>query len=676
MCGLAGFITFAAETRTDDLVFATGQMTDAMSHRGPDDSGVWVDPAAGIALGHRRLSIIDLSAEGHQPMASADGRLMMVFNGEIYNFAEIRRELDALGHRFRGHSDTEVMLAAFREWGVEVATKRFNGMFAFAVWDKETRKLTLSRDRMGKKPLYYGWCGNHFLFASDLNSVSAHPRFSADLDEGALALYLRHGYIPAPYSIYRGFAKLPPGTLLSLDASNFSRARAGAQPEPYWCARAAAEYGCANPLDVTPDEAVDELAGLLADAVGIRMIADVPLGAFLSGGIDSSLVVALMQARHSRPVKTFSIGFGEKQFNEAVHARHVAEHLGTDHTEWYVTPADALNAIPLMPAIFDEPFADSSQIPTFLVSQLARRHVTVSLSGDGGDELFAGYSAYFTNRRSWGRYSSVPWPLRMAGSQMLLTLKTDAWDALFTRLGPVMPSSLSRSNAGTRLHRLARVLKQRTAETAYRNLMSVWDEPGLLLNGAGEPPTPFTDRTRRASLPGFVERMMYLDTMTYLPDDILVKVDRASMAVSLESRCPLLDYRVYEFAWRLPVTMKIRDGRGKWPLRAILYRHVPPALVDRPKSGFAIPLGEWLRGPLRPWAEELLSHLRGSMLSEAPVMHAWKKHQEGVADLNESLWTVLMFLAWSTSRGRPGTPRERVHSVTTIENHAEYRAGR
>jgi asparagine synthase (glutamine-hydrolysing) len=651
VCGLAGFLSRGEPLEAAAMAALATRMADTIRHRGPDDSGVWADPAAGIALAHRRLSILDLSPLGRQPMVSHGGDWVIVFNGEIYNFADLRAELEACGHAFRGHSDTEVMLAAFEAWGFEAALRRFNGMFAFAVWQRSARKLYLARDRLGKKPLYYGWAGKTFLFGSELKALQAHPDFRGEIDAGALALFLRHCYVPSPYSIYRGICKLPPASWIALGGE-----APGAMPEPvpFWSVKQVAEEGLRRPF-ASAGEALEALDHLLRDAVKLRMIADVPLGAFLSGGIDSSLVVALMQAQTTRPVKTFAIGFHEESFDEARHARAVAEHLGTDHTEQYVTPADAMHVIPCLPAMFDEPFADSSQIPTFLVSKLARSRVTVSLSGDGGDELFGGYSAYQTNLRFWRRYGGLPRTARRLLAAGARALSPQAWDGLFARLDPVLPAAVKRSGAGIRLHRLATALSQDTAETVYRSLMSFWQPPFTLVRGASEPLTAFTDPARRAAVDSFAATMMYLDMVAYLPDDILVKVDRASMAVSLEARGPLLDYRVAELAWRIPLSMKIRQGQGKWILRQLLYRYVPPELVERPKAGFAVPIGVWMRGPLREWAEELLRPERlaeDGLLDPAPVQNVWRQHIHGVHDWGRHLWPVLMFQAWRQAQSQ------------------------
>lgn len=646
MCGIAGFLDTSSGSGLELLRERVAVMTDAVSHRGPDDRGIWVDAASGIALGHRRLSIIDLSAEGHQPMEGAGGNFVIVFNGEIYNFHTLRRELESLGHRFRGHSDTEIMLAAFDQWGVEASLRRFNGMFAFAVWDRRSRTLHLGRDRVGKKPLYYGWAGSAFVFGSELKALRAHPQFANPVDRDALALYLRLGYIPAPYTIYEKIRKLPAATYLSLRAADPS----DAVPVPYWSARLAAEAGIVNQIS-DYDAAIEELDALLRDAVAIRMIADVPLGAFLSGGIDSSLIVALMRAQSRHPVKTFCIGFHEQTHNEADHARAVAHHLGADHTELVLTPAQALEVVPRLPRMFDEPFADSSQIPMFLVSELARRSVTVSLSGDGGDELFGGYTEYQACPKFYDKYGWMPQPLRSAAGMVLRTVPQQLWNRLIPDGGQITP--------GARLHRLGNTLAATSHEKVYLSLMSFWEDAGALVPGASELPTPFT-RGEAAGLPAFIDKMMLLDELVYLPDDILVKVDRASMAVSLEARGPLLDYRLVEFAWRVPRAFKIRDGKGKWILRDLLARYVPREIIDRPKAGFAVPVQQWLRGPLRRWAEDLLDErriAREGLLNASLIRQTWSEHLAG-RDWSSRLWAVLMFESWleSTRSGASNGP--------------------
>lgn len=645
MCGIAGLLS---QSR-GELDATVARMVAAIRYRGPDDSGIWSDPAAGVGLGHARLSILDLSPEGHQPMSSRSGRYVLSYNGEVYNFGELRTEFEAAGTTFRGHSDTEVMLAAFDAWGIEMSVKRFVGMFAFAVWDNHTQTLTLGRDRLGEKPLYYGWQGQTFLFGSELKSLKAHPAFRAEIDRDALALLLRHNYIPAPYSIYQGISKLVPGCLLTVSLSQRTP-----QTKAFWSSRQCVEAGLAHPFEGSEAEAMSRLEALLKEAIGRQMVADVPLGAFLSGGIDSSTVVALMQAQSSRPVKTFTIGFHEEGYDEATHAKLVARHLGTEHTELYVLPKEAMDVIPRLPTLYDEPFSDSSQIPTCLVSELARRHVTVSLSGDGADELFGGYNRYFWATTIWRRIGWVPQSIRTALAGALTALPPSAWNSVFQRFARFLPEGWRYANPGDKLHKLAETLAVATPEEIYFDLVSHWKHPAEVVRGAHEPPTVLTDQTQWANLPDFERRMMYLDQMTYLPGDILTKVDRAAMGVSLETRVPFLDHRVVEFAWSLPLSMKIRDGQGKWLLRQMLYRHVPKALIDRPKMGFGVPIDVWLRGPLKGWAEELLDESRlqrEGYFDPQAIRTKWLEHLTGRRNWAYYLWDVLSFQAWLESMG-------------------------
>lgn len=652
MCGLTGFFEPSAQTDAGRLRVIVESMAGTLHHRGPDDAGAWVDEVAGLALGFRRLAIVDLSHEGHQPMISASGRYVIVFNGEIYNFRDLRRELEGspptAGPAFRGSSDTEVLLAAIERWGLPAAISRTVGMFSFALWDRRERRLSLVRDRLGEKPLYYGWVDGRFLFGSELKALAAHPSFAAaaEIDRGALALFLRHKYVPAPYSIYRGIAKLPPGTIATVSAQDLG---CMPTPVPYWTARGVAESAAADRFTGGEREAIDRLDSLLRQAVALQMVADVPLGALLSGGIDSSTVVALMQAQSWRPVRTFTIGFQEPGYNEADHAKAVARHLGTEHTELYVTPAEAREVIPRLPTLYDEPFADASQIPTFLVSQLARQSVTVALSGDGGDELFGGYVRHLTGQRLWDRLRPIPRGVRRAAARGVSLVPAPLWDAAVELARPVVPIEVRRRLRAERVHKLARLVEAESLESLYRHLVSDWHRPATIVEHAAEPPTALTELGRWPSGLDPTERLMFLDTVSYLPDDILVKVDRASMGVSLEARAPFLDHRVVEFAWRLPPSMKIRDGQGKWPLRAVLDRYVPRNLIERPKMGFGVPIGPWLRGPLGEWAESLLAEdrlQREGFFNPAPIRRRWAEHRAGKRDWDAQLWNVLMFQAW------------------------------
>jgi len=646
MCGIVGYL------HRDGIVTAAvaERMAMRIQHRGPDDTGVWLDEEAGLALAHRRLSIIDLSPAGHQPMVSASGRFVIVYNGEVYNFRDLRDEIEQgrIAPAWRGHSDTEVLLAVIEAWGVKASLERLVGMFAFALWDREERVLCLARDRMGEKPLYYGWQQGTFLFGSELKALWAHPSFQGEINRDSLALFMRHNYIPTPYSIYKNIYKLMPGTMLILAAGDVANRR---MPEvrPYWSAKAIVESGVERPFVGDTNEAVEQLDALLRDAVAGQMVADVPLGAFLSGGIDSNTVVALMQAQSSRPVKTFSIGFYEADYNEAENAKAVAQHLGTEHTELYVTPEEAMAVILKLPTLYDEPFSDSSQIPTFLVSQLTRKHVTVSLSGDGGDELFGGYNRYFMGKAIWDKVGWMPQRFRNFMAVGLQNLSPSRWDSLFTFFSPLLPMSFNHRLPGDKLHKLSEVLPAKSPESMYYGLISHWKYPAGVVLNAAEPPTSLTDRNCWTDLSDFTLHMMYLDLITYLPDDILTKVDRASMGVSLEARIPILDHRVVEFAWRLPLSMKIRNGQGKWILRQVLYKYVPKKLVDRPKSGFGIPIDSWLRGPLRDWAEALIDESRlrqEGFFDPQPIREKWAEHLSGKKNWAYHLWDVLMFQGW------------------------------
>jgi asparagine synthase (glutamine-hydrolysing) len=647
MCGISGFLETSHRFAEQELRSTVLRMVNTLHHRGPDDVGAWLDVSCGIALGHRRLSILDLSSQGHQPMHSICGRYVITFNGEIYNFKALREELEDLGYVFRGHSDTEVMLSCFSKWGVASAVKRFNGMFAFALWDRQERVLHLVRDRMGEKPLYYGWLGNTFAFASELKALKAHPHFAQEVNRNALMLYLRYNYIPAPYSIYQGISKALPGTIVTIGG----QVDVGCSPSvtDYWSVRAAVEQGITNPFTCSEAEAISHLDTLLRDAVKIRMEADVPLGAFLSGGIDSSTIVSLMQVQSLRPVRTFTIGFHEAKYNEAQHAKAVAQHLGTEHTELYVTHQEAMDVIPRLPSLYDEPFSDSSQIPTFLISQLARRHVTVSLSGDGGDELFAGYDRYLRGALIWQKLQRIPKSMRAFVSHSLALLTPRQWNDIIRPISRLLPAAIRRASSGEKIHRVAQVLTAEKMEALYRQMVSHWQDPASLIIGGEESSTVFTDARKWLPLEAFELRMMYMDSLSYLPDDILVKVDRASMGVSLEARVPFLDPRVVEFSWKLPRSLNIRNHRGKWLLREVLNRYIPQSLIDRPKMGFAVPIGIWLRGPLREWGEALLDEKRlrdQGFFHPGPIREKWNEQLSGVSSWEHHLWDVLMFQAW------------------------------
>ncbi len=644
MCGLAGYFTADAGVSAQVLT----AMADSIRHRGPDNEGIWLDEAAGIGFAFRRLSIQDLSPAGHQPMASASGRFVIMFNGEIYNHLELRRELS--DQAWRGHSDTETLLAACEAWGFEATLKKATGMFAIALWDRRERTLTLARDRFGEKPLYYGWQGKTFLFGSELKALRAHPAFCNEIDRNAIALQMRYCYVPAPYSIYQGIGKLLPGTFFTLDLCEPGTApQQQATPKPYWQLADAVRAGQTDPFRGTDAEAVDELERVLSKAVRGQMISDVPLGAFLSGGVDSSLIVALMQVQSSRPVRTFTIGFDAADYNEAEHAKAVARHLGTDHTELYVTPEQAQAVIPQLPTLYDEPFGDSSQIPTFLIAQMARQHVTVALSGDGGDELFGGYNRHFTATAIWRRLGWVPAGLRAALGAGISGVAPPTWDRLYQALHSLLPKRFHTQRVGDKAHKLARMLASPDAQAVYGHLIAQWANTQTLVPDAAEPLTLARDPAQWRVASTLEERMMYLDGITYLPDDILTKVDRATMGVSLEGRMPFLDHRVAELAWRLPLAMKIRGNQGKWALRQVLYRHVPRELIERPKMGFGVPIDSWLRGPLRPWAEALLEPgrlQREGVFDARLVSQTWREHQTGARNWQHPLWNVLMFQAW------------------------------
>lgn len=626
-------------------------MVSALRHRGPDGAGVWVNAEAGVALGHSRLAVLDLSDSGHQPMVSGSGRYVIVFNGEIYNHLALRAQLqdgNSQQVNWRGHSDTETLLAGIEAWGLEKTLKNTTGMFALALWDRQERTLYLARDRLGEKPLYYGWQKGDFVFGSELKAIKAHSSFEGEIDRNAITLLLRHSYIPGPYSIYKGVRKLPPGCFLKLSLGDRRLLETRlTEPVAYWSLGDVVKAGIDHPFVGSDYDAVEALDGLLRNSVHQQMVADVPLGAFLSGGVDSSTIVALMQSQSSQRVKTFSIGYSEAGYNEAEYAKAVAQCLGTEHTELYVSPQQALDVIPRLPLLFDEPFSDASQIPTFLVSAMTRQHVTVSLSGDGGDELFGGYNRYFGTQRWWDRIQTIPWWARRLASHGLMSVSPAGWDRIGRAIGGISGTESRRHNLGNNITKLAGVLNVDNDSSLYRHFVSHWLQPGAVVINGNEPPTLVTDPP--LELNSIVEQMMVLDTLSYLPDDILVKVDRAAMGVSLETRVPLLDHHVVEFAWRLPLHMKIRNGQGKWILRQVLYKYVPKELIERPKMGFSVPIDSWLRGPLRDWAENLLDESRlrqEGFFNPEPIRQRWKEHLSGRRNWQYHLWDVLMFQAW------------------------------
>lgn len=638
MCGITGFAKVGTGSRALPSVAVLDRMTDAVAYRGPDSRGVWFDAAHEVGLGHRRLAIRDLSPTGAQPMTSSCQRYVIAYNGEVYSHAEIVADLDERRRNLRGHSDTEVMLEACAEWGVDRLVPRLIGMFAFALYDKEKRELVLVRDRLGIKPLYWSLIDGVFMFASELKSMRQVPDWTPRLDRNAVSAFMRHNYIPAPHTIYQDVYKLEPGCRLRIDRHGTIRI------DRYWNLRTIAEAGARAPRDLTDAAALDGLDQLLSDAVRRRLVADVPVGALLSGGVDSSLVAALMAEQVGSGINTYCIGFAEKGFDEAPYARAIARHLGTHHTELYAKAADALEMIDKLPHWYDEPFADSSQLPTALVCALTRRNVTVALSGDGGDELFAGYQRYAIALDMWRKPGAAPKPIRNLLARGLQAIPSNVLDTLGTR----MPAPLRKSDLASKVQHYADAMLDDDPDILYRRMLSHWHEPDALVIGAHEPKGILWDADLRRALPDFLDRMMLLDTLTYLPDDILTKVDRASMVVALEARVPLLDHRVVEYAWSLPQRMKTRGGITKWALREVLYRRVPRALIERPKMGFGVPLADWLRGPLRDWAEALLDRSRlaqQGLLRPEPIHERWQAHLGG-ANWAYPLWNVLMLQAW------------------------------
>ena len=652
MCGIAGIIDHYS---TKESLQALGpKMGDAIYHRGPDDYGYWCSANMPLLLVHRRLSIHDLSPLGHQPMSSNGERYTVVFNGEIYNFKTLTEELINLGHSFRGGSDTEVMLAAFEQWGIAESVKKFVGMFAFAVFDQQKKTLTLCRDRMGEKPLYYGWIGKRFVFASELKAITAASSEKLALDEASVSAYFRFGYVPAPYSIYKDIYKLEPGSLFELPVlsaeqnSDFSPIVGDTRfsPSAYWSVLSAVNQG-REQLFTDRLEAVDALDELLQDIIRNQSIADVSTGAFLSGGVDSTTVAAIMQSVSDKPVDTFTIGFNEKEFDEAPYAKAISRHLGTNHHELYISANDCLDVANNIARFWDEPFADSSQIPSYLVSKFAKQNVTVCLSGDGGDELFCGYNRYTATNNMWGKIENLPHSLRSVMSKLLLSVPPTVYSNMYSGVNKLRSNSMTQANVGLKVHKFADLLQFSSIHQAYKYLMSYWNDPTAIVNTKLEHPS-ILDRLQ-PKCGSFIDDAMCWDQLGYLPDDNLVKGDRSSMASSLEMRLPLLDHRLVEYSWRLPLNMKYHQGISKWALRQVLYRYVPRELIERPKMGFSVPVSEWLRGPLKAWATDMFfDNSNQDLLNTQEINRIWQEHQSGHRDHGNKLWTLAMFKAWQS----------------------------
>ena len=648
MCGLAGLFVYSEESY--ELNNELERMGDKIAHRGPDDSGIWTDKIEKIGFVHRRLSVQDLSPLGHQPMLSHDGRYIIAYNGEVYNFLELKSELKEQGYQFSGGSDTEVILASIEAWGLEKALDKFVGMFAFSLWDSSRKKLYLARDRMGEKPLYYGCVGGSFIFGSELKAIKEFSNWESDIDRDALGLLLRHNYIPAPYSIYEDIKKLSPGHYLSVSVSDNAPV---IDEKSYWSIKDIFKEGCTKPYSGSYDEVVQDVENLLINSIKQKMLSDVPLGAFLSGGIDSSLIVSLMQSVSSTPVKTFTIGFNEKKFNEAELAKSVAAHLGTEHKELYVTSDDAMNIIPGLSEIYDEPFADSSQIPTFIVSKLAREDVTVVLSGDGGDELFCGYTRYMQTLKDWGQISSQHRPIKDLFWHVVSIIPDSVLEALSKSISPF--TGINKASFSHRLKRKAKSHMATSLQTYYRHSESYWDRPESVVKGAVDADTFLSGTNITDEFGDNYKSLMCLDIGSYLPDDILVKVDRAAMKNSLEGRIPMLDHRLVEYAARIPTDKLVSDGVGKQVLRSILYKHVPKEMIDRPKVGFAVPIADWLRGPLKEWAESLLNKERldrEGYFYSSPIRQKWQEHITNKYDWSFYLWGILMFQSWQDAQNQ------------------------
>jgi len=656
MCGIVGFFTNFGLSK-DQLRSKICAMNDTLVHRGPDDSGIWVDMALSIALGHRRLAIQDLSPTGQQPMMSSSGRFHIVFNGEIYNFKEIQHDLIGRGYQFRGSSDTEVLLASVEEWGIELALKKSRGMFAIAIWDQKERELILARDRMGEKPLFYGWIEGAFVFASELKAIRKIFSISMEIDPAATAAFFRFGYVPSPHCIYKNFFKLVPGTYLRISLSQLSTLsdfnplsdNGFFCPQAYWTLQKSVNDGLLNPI-LDEQEAITQFDSLLQNTLSLHQISDVPLGAFLSGGIDSSLICAVLQAISKSPVKTFTIGFKEKEFDEAPYARSIANYLGTDHHEYYVSASDGLDLIPEISKYWDEPFADVSQIPSLMVARIARQDVTVCLTGDGGDELFCGYNRYFANAALWSMINKIPLQLRRLAGKSLSLFPPRVWQNVYDLSKKLVGSYRTQANVGLKVQKLAKIMQMRSEKDAYLYLMSVWDNPKQLLMHTQESSSVF-DRQPTPGLGHFIHDAMCWDQLGYLVDDNLVKGDRSSMAASLETRLPLLDHRIVEFSWRLPLAMKYRRGQSKWLLRQVLYKYVPKELIERPKMGFSVPISDWLRGELRDWAGDLMhSYCCNEKLENKSVLQKiWREHMLGINDHGNKLWILLTWINWKFS---------------------------
>jgi len=648
MCGICGFVDIANLKDKLHRQRIISEMTNTLIHRGPDDYGYWHHPENGVSLGHRRLSVVDLSSHGHQPMISNNGRFVIIFNGEIYNHLSLRREIIKYGEKvaWRGRSDTETLLACIEIWGIEKTIKRCTGMFAIAIFDIKENTLSLVRDRMGEKPLYYGFHNGNILFASELKAITKHPDFIPNIDRDALSLQFSYSYIPTPYSIYKDINKLKPGTILKVDLKKINiKKEVFSEPKAYWSLAEISINAQKKIFTGGSDKAKDDLNELLSQSVNEQMEADVPIGAFLSGGIDSSLIVSIMQSQSSKPIDTFTIGFSEDGFNEAIFANKIAKYLGTNHTELYVTSQDALDVIQKLPKLYDEPFSDSSQIPAYLISGMTKKNVSVSLSGDAGDELFGGYNRYIWTNKIWSKIKFLPIPLRKLISNLLESIPPSKWDTFLKNIVDI-------STPGDKIHKLASVINAKSLEDCYFNLISHWNNSSNIVIGASNIIAPVMDKKNHLNLGSIEQNMMYLDSISYLPDDILTKVDRAAMSVSLETRVPFLNHHVVEFANHLPLSMKIKDGESKWILKQLLDQYIPRKLVERPKMGFGVPIDVWLRGPLRDWAESLLDESRlrqEGFLKYEPIRRKWSEHLSGKRNWQHHLWDILMFQAWLES---------------------------